>query len=292
MTLERWGSLSVTDHIDVQALTANVLLYDRLIVPVLEGQPDRDERAYWLTHGWQPDLQQQRLEQLGELAVKRPWDRHRRKLFTTRFAQLDAEKADAAAALQMTRRILAQEPVVHPPGVHGVEVVAAYSSLAGLRQDFDVRSAEDNQAAQALLITRRLMVPMEPDPEDSLKAAVELSKKPEFRACRNELFEWQASPRIQRLDPAAAVSHLVDLVGAYNQQVEAACSNRDLKFAFTILGAGLGFLTGGPVGAAAGAALSLIQFATLDRKPVVDAADLRPFAMFHDMEVKLGLQLR
>ena len=78
MPFERWGSLSVNDHVDTQALVANVLLYDRLVAPVMTEQVDRDERAYWISRGWDPDLQQRRLETLEDLAIRRPWDAARR----------------------------------------------------------------------------------------------------------------------------------------------------------------------------------------------------------------------
>jgi hypothetical protein len=35
MSIERWGSLSVADHTDTAALAVNVLLYDRLVLPVM-----------------------------------------------------------------------------------------------------------------------------------------------------------------------------------------------------------------------------------------------------------------
>ena len=72
MTFERWGSLSVDDHVDSKALAANVLLYDRLVIPVMTGQPDRDEHAYWISKGWDPELQLSRMDQLGDLGVPRP----------------------------------------------------------------------------------------------------------------------------------------------------------------------------------------------------------------------------
>jgi hypothetical protein len=84
MSFERWGSLSVDDHLDTQALIANVLLYDRLVVSVMTEQPDRDERAYWISRGWDPDLQLKRRDLLEDLAVRRPWSTARRELFRTR----------------------------------------------------------------------------------------------------------------------------------------------------------------------------------------------------------------
>jgi hypothetical protein len=78
MPFERWGSLPVNDHVDTQALVANVLLYRWLVVPVMTEQVDCDERAYWISRGWDPDLQQRRLETLEDLAIRRPWDAARR----------------------------------------------------------------------------------------------------------------------------------------------------------------------------------------------------------------------
>ena len=42
MPSERWGSLPVNDHVDTQALVANVLLYRWLVVPVMTEQVDCD----------------------------------------------------------------------------------------------------------------------------------------------------------------------------------------------------------------------------------------------------------
>ena len=73
MPPERWGSLSVEDHVDTRAMVANVLMYDRLVIPVMVPQEDRDEIEYWTQRNWDPALQLSRVHQLGELAVRRPW---------------------------------------------------------------------------------------------------------------------------------------------------------------------------------------------------------------------------
>ncbi len=41
MLIERWGTLSVKDHLDAQALVADLLLYDRLVFPVISGARER-----------------------------------------------------------------------------------------------------------------------------------------------------------------------------------------------------------------------------------------------------------
>lgn len=295
MPIERWGSLSVDDHVDAHALVANVLLYDRLILPVMTPQVDRDERAYWAKHGWDPELQQQRLEQLGELAIERPWDKTRRSIFRTRAEQIAAEKGDAASmdAKHLTRMILAQEAVVEKPkGVHRVVVVAAYNSATSINQDFHVADAAGHLAAQAYLLSRRLAVPDLPDPEKSLDTAIELSRNRTFRRKRSKLFDWQELAIDRRWTPEETVDRLSILVDDYNAAVKDAASTVRWRFAFTIFGIGLGFVTGDIVGAAASASLSLLQLTKLDRQPAIDAGSAEPAAMFHDVKARLGLPLK
>lgn len=84
MAIERWGSLSVADHNDTAALTANVLLYDRLVMPIYTEARDRNEREYRDEKGWNPDLQNQRREHLGDLIIECAWDETRRQSYTER----------------------------------------------------------------------------------------------------------------------------------------------------------------------------------------------------------------
>jgi hypothetical protein len=276
-------------------LLANVLLYDRLVIPVMTDQPDRDERTYWISKGWDPDLQATRLEDLAELAIRRPWNAARRQAFKNRLEALTAEKNDARIvdSKQLTRQILAQEQVVERlPGVLEPNVIAAYNSAASLKKDFSVADAEDNLSAQAYLLTRRLAVPSLPNPENSLKEAVKLSRDPKFRAKRSDLFDWQENIFHKGYSPQTVVDRIAEMTDAYNKHVEDAFGTVLWRFAFTIFGIGIGFATAGPVGAAATAALSIVQFATLDRKPVIEAGSTRAVAMFHDVETRLGLSLR
>jgi hypothetical protein len=290
MPFERWGSLSVDDHTNTNGLIANVLLFDRLIVPVMTPQADRDERAYWVAHGWDPGLQAKRLELLEDLAVRRPWDEQRRSVFRTRMDQLNAEQFDAGS--DMTRRILAEEtPIEKGPDVDGVTVLPAYSSLKGLEDDFPLENATDQLAAQAFLLSRRLAVP-ERSTGEILKKAVELSRDSNFRAERADLFDWQDLAVARKWSPDEAVARISDMSDRYNEMVKASFGDVRWKFAFTIFGIGIGFAAGGPIGASAAAAtLSLIQFAKFDRRPPIQAGSTQPAAMFHDVEQRLGIKL-
>lgn len=292
MAFERWGSLSVDDHVDTDALATNVLLYDRLVIPVLTDQADRDEHAYWLSQGWDPDLQAKRLEQLEDLAIPRPWDEDRRKRFSDRLNELTAEQGDAEGMhdpMHVTRMILAQETVVdRPPGVSGVTVVAAYNSTAALNRDFPVVDVKDHLGAQAYLLSRRLAVPDLPSTV-ILREAIKLSRDADFAAKRADLFDWQELAVARKWTPEETVERISDMTERYNAKVKEAVGTVRWKFALTLFGIGLGFATGGPVGAGAAAALSLVQFIKLDRKPVIEAGSAQPAAMFHDMEARLGI---
>ena len=51
MSIERWGAYSVVDHKDARKLAADVLLYDRLVLPT---PPDQD-RERWVKNKWDPE---------------------------------------------------------------------------------------------------------------------------------------------------------------------------------------------------------------------------------------------
>jgi hypothetical protein len=261
----------------------------------MSTQTDRDERAYWLAHGWDPELQRKRLDQLEELAVCRPWDAGRRANFKNRLAELQAEKFDAENidSYGLTRMILAQEQVVHrPAGVHHVDVIAAYNSCAALARDFLLADATSHVTAQAILLSRRLAIPDLGDPEETLLLARDLSRDTAFKEKRVALFEWQHSAALKGMPPEAAVARIAEMTDSYNAAVLSATKKVHWKLAFTVFGIGLGFATGGVGAAAASAALSLVQFATLDKTPAIEAGQSAPAAMFHDVQALVGLRLR
>jgi len=93
------------------------------------------------------------------------------------------------------------------------------------------------------------------------------------------------------LTPAEAVEEMRQKLDDYNGIVSRAMTRTYWKFAFTIGGAALSttaaVLTGNPL-PAVGALWSVVQFAKLDRSPVVQAGDSAPAAMFHDIQQHLG----
>ena len=122
MSRERWGTFSVIDHKNPATLVPEVLLYDRLVLPV---PPNEDERKRWTDRGWAPDVLDRRLEQLGPLAVTASWSHAERQRAIEAWEQhMKTVRSDAEqivreikekAPYQMTRMVLANDkPVVLP----------------------------------------------------------------------------------------------------------------------------------------------------------------------------------
>jgi len=116
MTRERWGTFSVIDHKDTSAFIPEVLLYDRLVIPVPYNEKDRQR---WATEGWDPDLLDKRLETLGDLAVPSKWDEVQQQAFAQRMEnfRLDAKNI-VELPYQVTRMILADRTESSVPTRH------------------------------------------------------------------------------------------------------------------------------------------------------------------------------
>jgi hypothetical protein len=357
MTHERWGTFSVIDHKDAEKLIADVLLYDRLVLPVPHNEIERNR---WENNGWNPEFLEQRLIQLGDLAVQAPWNFERQKEYHRRMSRIkkqlksaegkdigdsglvvpgniltqnvvsdeinrrvqkDAADVDQPAErlksvqmdandvlrekreelpYQLTRRVLAQDQSIKlPPGVMTATAVAAYQSRDDFKVDYILKESEEDQKLAklgflGLLLGQRLAVPAGDDAERLLPRAIELAHNEDFKWHRESLYKWQEDVIAAEEPPSftEALKQMDFLVNRYNQAVEKAVKNVRYKFAFTVATATLGlasaFIAGpltiaGASLATASAFISLAEFATLDRKPVVEAGKGAPAAMFHDM---------
>ena len=193
---ERWGTFSVDDHNHTEKLIEDVLLYDRLVFPV---PPDEGEKKRWRSEGWQPDVQEERLADLGDRAIRVPWDRFRRDQFADRMAAVRAISDDSettipnSTAFQMTRRILAQDDsLTLPPGVTSVTPVAAYHSVGALRENHLFDQDRTDRETLAVCMRYRLAQPaFARDPQKSLAKAIALSNDDDFQEKRRALYRWE-----------------------------------------------------------------------------------------------------
>jgi hypothetical protein len=73
MSREVWGTFSVRDHLVEHAFVADVLLYDRLLVPT---KPEGEDPEEW-PRQWELARLNRVLGVLGNLAIPIPWTRER-----------------------------------------------------------------------------------------------------------------------------------------------------------------------------------------------------------------------
>jgi len=81
MTIELWGTFSVLDHLLERAFVAEVLLYDRLVIPTLPKDTKEDA---WPA-SWDLARQRRALGDLEEVAIGIPWTDDRRAQWQARF---------------------------------------------------------------------------------------------------------------------------------------------------------------------------------------------------------------
>ena len=298
MAIERWGTLSVADHNDLSALVANVLLYDRLVIPMYTESDDRDELEYWDEKNWDPVAQLARRKQLGGLAIECAWDKTRRQSYTDRYkvaVQLDAE----ANGEMITRWLLTVEQDYQlPEGVNHADIFVAYNSEQSTLDEIPREKIKDavanDESKIGVLIAHELQVPDIEDKEVALREAIDLSKEPEFRTKRTDLYEFQMACLNRGMTPKAVVAELRDrnreMVEYLKKQKIPLKKKAGFMLAQTIVGAvGGAFIS--PF-AAIGGLISIWQFSSFDAIPDSQLPNrLAPVAVFHDIEEKLGLKL-
>lgn len=65
-----WGVYSVADHLAPNAFAADLILYDRIVVPVPDGDDER-----WERNGWDPERQAALLDAAFPFVQAVPWTR-------------------------------------------------------------------------------------------------------------------------------------------------------------------------------------------------------------------------
>jgi len=301
---ERWGTFSVRDHLTDAPFVTEVLLYDRLVIPV----PPRDEPPEPFWNEFNPALQAKCLDVLriktnetDGLALPVPWDKSKRERF--------ASKMSVAAALatqqrspdqpyyddpfEMTRQLIKDEfkPAL-PTGISRAWTVAAFSSADAYERLINSNEKEFAQRRLAAQISHRFLTPKAADPDQELlKRAVDLSMTDQFRTLRAKLYEWQESVFEDNLTDEGALEELESRLKKYNQAIDKAFKEVHYKYVYTVIPIGIALagalMTGAlPAIVFAGAAglVQIAKFATFDRKPRVEAGDFDGAAMIHEAQ--------
>jgi hypothetical protein len=193
MGKEFWGTFAVNDHCAAKAFVTDVMLYDRLVIPV---PPDQPEEARWEKAGWDPKTLYKLLDILGDRVVKVPWDGYRQEAWKKRFdAAMGVGQETGPGAFQATRSVLTQGL---PPQVMAVEAVSSYQSIDELEGALGMKPAGGGNivlpaGAVTAILAHEFLVPDDPgwSHEDLLRAAVDFSSDRGFRRRRANLWRWQ-----------------------------------------------------------------------------------------------------
>jgi hypothetical protein len=283
-----WGCYSVRDHMEPRAFVADLLLYDRLVVPV----PADDDVERW-HRSWEPARQKLLLDIASPFVERVVWNASLRDEFTREFSpaiaasEIDSisRKAAGLDPYELTRRlitdrirgdVLREEP-------HGdVRAIAVYAQpdrfdrewhvsgafpflrrttrveQGALREVGDVQPADVQQLAR--LVVTRLVVPDDGrDDAEVLKKTVELISSQEISKRRADFQAIIAELHATELRDETIVGEIEDLLAAFNASLKRRTNAQRTRIAIQIATAAEGAaalwappvaLAGGPTTAA------------------------------------------
>jgi hypothetical protein len=277
---EVWGTYSVRDHLQEHPWAADVLLYDRLVIPVPpDSAEDPGEWSRWQASGWQPEWQQELLTVLGDRAYQVPWTPFLRDQWSVLHAgaqaglarQLDAEahRPTAANPFVATAMVVGRGL---PSRVTAVTAVATYRSLAALEAAVALRELNPYDplpAGQLTVVIGREFLAPDPgeftDDLDLLRAALDIEDE-DVRRRRVAYWRWQREflrdgMFVDQDSIAAAVEEMQDLVADEQRVVRRSHTRLVTLFALATVTAAV-TLVSGPLSpeALAAAFLSVGQF--------------------------------
>ncbi len=250
---EMWGVYSVTDHLVDKAFVADLMLYDRLVIPI----PSDDDHERWARNGWDEARQSHILSILGKRAVPVVWGADWQAKWKSRWeAAKSLGACTNAAAMRMTPTVLLE---MVPRTATGVIAVAAFDSpdtlSAGMKLQQNPVTKDTTQPAPpgvlAAVIGREFLVPNNPErnDDDLLREALSLSADAKFRRKRAAYWRWQQEflRDATVLDKKAideAVEEMNEMIHEENAAIDWSHIKHGVSFAFAVGAAGLGMLVG------------------------------------------------
>jgi hypothetical protein len=263
-----WGTFSPADHLRKRAFVADVLIYDRLVVPV----PAEDDADLWhkWERRWNPTRQAEFLDvidaEVPGLLYRVPWTavhdanwrahaEGEQRLALAQYASSDvagiqeAKAADPDSVGQYAerrylvdfvnpRRDLELRGAV-PPGE--LEVVTAYGSHHLFSRDVPVEIGSEADSDLTLLsaFAWPLVVPSNSRRSDAdlLKEALELAQRYEARDYRLAFHRWRRT-QPSGTTPSEARKELEEVIARYGDAMRRARKHTRLRIAGIVLTAG------------------------------------------------------
>lgn len=303
MSREVWATFAINDHCVPRAFVADVMLYDRLVIPVPPDHPTEDDKALWAK--WDVERQAELLEILGDRARRVKWDHQHRQAWSSRFAAARAVAAETQPdAFRMTRMELTTGL---PPTVTAVESVSAYRSYDEMKDSLMIKKTEQGMQLQPGAVTavlgREYLVVDEPKLSDNqaLKEAVALSSDNTYRQKRANYWRWQREFLNYETftDEGAlkvAVEEMQDLIVEQNRAIKKGKIRTVARYAFLVGSVTLGLFTGSMIPIAISplaltldkAFLSIGQFVTERTLEVKEGGEREATALFSDFQRHFG----
>jgi hypothetical protein len=279
-----WGCYSVKDHLEPRAFVADLLLYDRLVVPVPTGA----DVGRWQDEHWDPERQKVLLD-IAEPFVERVlWDDELRGQFNTEFSpagaasEIDSISRRAAGldAWELTRRLITDHirgDVLKESPEGDIRAVAVYAQpdrfdrewrvtasipffrrqgrvTPGQLREVHEQAPTDLQNLAHLIVTRLVVPDDGRDDADVLRQTVELIARKDVSARRAEFQALLAQFNALGLQDETIVGEIDDLLTAYNDVIEKHSHARKARVAVQVVTAAEGTvaLWAPPIGLATG----------------------------------------
>ncbi len=305
---ELWGTFSVKDHCRPGAFVAEVLLYDKLLIPVPPSARDgvgaegaSAARAKWEEAGWNPSRQSHLLGILGDRVEMASWGAE---LEADWQSKMNGLFADARRdGFFMTGSVLQR---LVPAMARSVVAVPQYRSIDEL-EAIGIRRRKQEEALPAgslmTVLGYELLLPDDPsnNEDEVLARAVEVAADPRYREKRKALWEWQqrfmsSEGLTDASSIKAAVKEMRSLVDQLKQATDKQKRWKWAKRCFSFLGAaskgaGLVFPPVAAVAAAGDAVISIGKFVTEEGAGVkrFDAPSLPAASLILDARERMEL---
>lgn len=190
---EIWGTFSVRDHMKERAFIAEVLLFDKLVIPV--PPKDEPEQLKWWK-SYDPERQKRMVDILGKADLVKPveWKQWRRDLWQQQWNESRAEFAEQTRkdlAYEMTAMILLEDEV--PAHATGMISASSYASLQELEDELKIEPVERPESLPGHLVSaivgRELLIPDAQGHNDFelLEEAVAVAGRKDYREARRNL---------------------------------------------------------------------------------------------------------
>jgi hypothetical protein len=197
-----WAVFSVRAHQNLRALAADILLYDRVVLPRPAG-PDEEQR--FEAAGWDPELLDAVERQAADSVFTVLWSEALREEWGKQVQLISGASADAAYGA--TSLVMAQTEAGHKEIYHALDpdtapdarpiLIAAFQSeeeamaqLALRHDDGAALHTTPAHRALAIEISRIVEEPAVRDSEQAFLIAAELASNAQFCKARGNLLSW------------------------------------------------------------------------------------------------------